>query len=298
MKKLTQVSVVVLLCFLFAQAVCFGWWGKKPAKEIPDHWPEKLDKRKLYIYDNAFIYSGSNSQADKIDKFVRKVTKEFSSEESQNIRPGLIIVMDVKEKALFDTEKLLKIVKTAEIADSNDTTQNQLDTLNESLSKTKKEIAKLGLSLDNILAMAPMPLESHMLPQLADGFGEGFDKDIGWCMIVPTERHMKAAVNNMIDAMCKAKKINGLMRIAVAPFMPGAVNKAVNDIKKTRNLALFELILMQKKTLTKSQKQEMLKAYEKKIGINKNNGKNKKDDVKSENTKPVNSKTHPDSGGN
>ncbi|MCF7954623.1 MAG: hypothetical protein K9M75_02360 [Phycisphaerae bacterium] len=284
MKKLNKEFIVGLLCLLFAQAVCFGWWGKKPAKDIPDHWPEKLDNRKLYIYDNTFIYSGSNSEADKIDKLARQVTKEFSFEESQKIRPGLIIVMDIKEKTLFDMEKLLKIVKTAEIADSNDATQEQLDAFSESLSKTKKEIAKLGLSLDNILAMAPIPLESDMLPKVVDGFDEGFDENIGWYMIVPTERHMKAGVNNMIDAVFKAKKVNGMTRIIAAPFLPGAVNKAVDEIKKTTKLAMFELILMKQKTLTMSQKQEMLKAYEKKIGINKNNGKSKEDDLKPEKT--------------
>jgi len=41
----------------------------------------------------------------------------------------------------------------------------------------------------------------------------------------------------------------------------------------------------------------LLNAYEKKIGTNKNNGKSKKDDVKSENAKPVNLKTRPDDGG-
>lgn len=46
------------------------------------------------------------------------------------------------------------------------------------------------------------------------------------------------------------------------------------------------------------QKQEVLNAYEKKIGFNKNNGKNKKDDVKSENIQPVDRKIHPDSGEN
>ncbi|MCF7955756.1 MAG: hypothetical protein K9M75_08145 [Phycisphaerae bacterium] len=296
MKKHRQVYLVVLLSLLFAQAVCFGWWGKKPAKDIPDHWPEKLDKRKLYIYDNTFIYSGSNSEADKIDKLVRKVIKEFSSDKSQSIRPGLIIVMDVKEKTLFDMEKLLQIVKTAEITDSNDATQAQLDSFNESLSKTKKEIAKLGLSLDNILAMAPIPLETGMLPQITDGFDEGFDKNIGWCMIIPTERHMKAGVNNMIDAVFKAKKVGGLTRVIAAPFLPGAVNKAVNEIKQACQLALFELILSKQKNLTKLQKQQAVEAYEKKIGINKNNGKNNNDDVKSENKLPVDRKTHPDNG--
>ncbi len=281
MKTFFRISTIVFLCLFFVEAVCFGWWGKKPAKEIPDLWPEKLDKRKLYIYDNTYIYAGKNSEADKINKLVKQISKELGAEDNENIRPGLLIVMDTKEKILFDLDKLMKTAITTELVDGDEKKKADLTSVTESIDKTKKQLKAQGLSIDNLLAMSPMHLEPDILPKVVNGFKEGFDKNIGWCLIIPTERKMKAGIHKLIDKMLKDKKIGGLARIVVAPFLPGAEKKAVNEIKKTRKLALFELLLGERNKLTKVQKQKLIKDYKAKIGL-----KDNKD--KAENKEPVN----------
>jgi hypothetical protein len=296
MKTFLRVSAIIFLFLFFVEAVCFGWWGKKPAEKIPDLWPDKLDKRKLFIYDNTFIYAAKNSEADKINKLVRQVNKELGSGDSENIRPGLLIVMDSKEKMLFDLDELIKAAMDAELADGDEKNKAAFESGKQSIAKIKKQLKTQGLSLDSLLAMSPMPLEPYMLPMVHDGFKEGFDKNIGWCLIIPTERNMKAGIHNLIDKMLKDKKITGLVRIAVAPFLPGAESKAVKEIKKMRKLVIFQLQLEERKELTKAEKQKLIKDYEAKIGINKKKDKGKdsnKDKETKPQSKPANTSTTP-----
>lgn len=273
MKKSKHILAIAFLILFIAESACFGFWGKKPASTIPDGWPEKLDKRNLYAYENTFVYAGLNSEADKINNLVCQIEKQFAAEESQKSRPGLLLVMDIKENKIFDLDNFIEIVTDLEKMKNEKLKAGDINTITESIAKTKKQLKKLGLSMDLLFSMSSMPIEPNMLPVMVKDFEVGSDRKIGWCLIIPSERNMKIAVNTMIDTMLDNEKVDGIGRAIMAPFLPAAKSKALDEIKRARKLAVFQLLLNEKDQLNEQQKQQRIKAYREKIGITTSNNK-------------------------
>ena len=256
-KSLCPICVAVLLFFLLGVEVSAGKARSKPA--APEGWPARVGKWKLYPSQYGFVYAGSKSSVAKMDRIVRTVIKEL---EKENVKPGtkgLILVMGKKEKPPFEVEKLLTMTvrERSKTKEGEDAQKDQ-----ESLEEGKKKFEELGLDMNLMLSMKSLPIEPNMLPDLIKGFPKDVDRQIDWCMAVPTESNMKYGMKKMLDAAMKKEKIGIAKRVALFPILAIAERKAVGELKKARQLVFYQYMVDQQEHLTDKQKEEMQKAYE------------------------------------
>jgi hypothetical protein len=256
-KSLHPICLAVLLLCLLGVPVCAG--NSKSRTAAPEGWPEQLGKWKLYVGQYGFVYTGSKSSVASMNKIVRTVVKELDQENVKMAGKGLILVMGKKEKPPFEVEKLLTMVarKESEKKKGQDAQKDQ-----ESLEESKKQMKELGLDINLILSITPLPIEPNMLPDLIRGFPKEVDRQIDWCMVIPTESNIKYGMKKMLDAGLKKEKIGIAKRVALFPILAIAERKAVGELKKARQLVLYQYFLDQQDHLTEQQKEAMKKAYE------------------------------------
>jgi hypothetical protein len=132
----------------------------------------------------------------------------------------------------------------------------------ESLEKGKKEMEELGLDMNLIPSITPLAIEPNMLPDLIKGFPKDVDRQIDWCVAIPTESSMKYGMKKMIDAGLKKEKMGTLKRVVLFPILAIAEHVAVGALRKARQQVLYECIVDQQEHLSDKQKESMKKAYE------------------------------------
>jgi hypothetical protein len=101
-----------------------------------------------------------------------------------------------------------------------------------------------------------------MLPDLIKGFPKNVERQIDWCMAIPTESNIKYGMKKLIDAAIKKEKVGFVKRAAVFPILAIVEHKAVSEIKKARRIALLQYIVDQNEDLTDKQKEDLKKSYE------------------------------------
>ncbi len=250
---------VVMLCLLDVSV----WAGRsKSPTAAPEGWPEQIGKRKLYVAEFGYVYAESKSSATKMDKIVLKVLNELDKEGVKPGVNGLVFVMGKKEKPPFRAETLLAMIaqKQNEQKDGED-----LDKALEALEDGKEEMEELGLDMNFILSIAPMPVEPNLLPELIEGFPMDVDRRIDWCMTIPTESNIKYGLKKMLTAGLKKEKVGVVEQVALFPFLAFAENKAYDELKKARQSAIYQFLMEEQDHLTEKQKEEKVKAYEERL---------------------------------
>ena len=250
---------------LFSQEVGL-WAGSSTSKNIaPDGWPTRLDKRKLYFFKHAFVYAGSKSEAAQVNKRIETAIKELDKDRIQKTttKIGLAIVTDTKEKPLVDLQKIIEVLRRADKQRETEKSRKDL----KSLIEAKEDIEKEGMDMDMVLSMAPVPIEPNLLPEIVNKFPKDVDKQIDFCIFVPTGRNVKYCFKKIIDIAIKQKKIGLAERLLLLPMMPFIEGKVVDGMKKSQQLVVYELLLEKQKHLTKKQREDKVKAYKKKLGL-------------------------------
>ena len=259
-KRLYSICLAVLVLCLFEVPV---WAGRSTSQAAaPDGWPEQVGKRKLYPSEYGFVYASSKSSATKMDKIVLNVLKELDKGGVKPGTKGLVLVMEKKEEPPFEAEELLAMFAQQQ---SEQEQGEDLEKALEALEDGKKEMEGLGLDMNFMLSIAPMPIEPDMLPHLIKGFPKDVDRQIDWCMAIPTENNIQYGMKKMINAGLKKEKVGIVEQVALFPFLAFAENKAVGELKKARQLVLYEFIVDKQEHLTKKQKEEKVKAYEERL---------------------------------
>ena len=226
-------------------------------------WPEQFGKRKLYSCEYGFIYAGKKSGAERAKKVLQTVVKDLRQDGVTELTDGLILVMDSKEKPPIEFTTLVQAVKKAEAQKEGENSQDALKVLTEVKEKMEKE----GLEMDVVLSIAPIPIGRAALPEILKEFPEDVNAQIGWCLIVPTDRCVRAGIKKIIDAGMKKEKAGLAQRLMVGALMPFIEHKAVQQIKKAWQAMLYELVLDAEEDLPDEQKQQMCKAYKQKLGV-------------------------------
>ena len=259
-KSLYPICLTILLLGLFGVGIPDGY--AKLQTKAPKGWPEQLGKRKLYPADRGFIYAGSKSSVAKVDEIVEKVVKDLDTDGMTMPAKGLILVLGKKEEPPFEAEALLAMFakKQSEQKDGED-----LEKSLEALEDGKKEMEELGLDMNLLLTIAPMPIEPNMLPELIKGFPKDIDRQIEWCVTMPTESNIRYGMKKMLDAGLKKKKVGIVEQVALFPLLAFAENKAVSELKQARQSALYQYIIDKQDHLTKEQKEEKIKACEERL---------------------------------
>jgi len=258
----TLVSIclaVVMLCLLEVPV-----WARGAKSEIaaPEGWPGRMGKRELYPSEFGYVYAGSKSSVAKMEKIVHKVLDELDKEGIEPGAKGLVLVMGKKEKPPFEAETLLTMVarKQSEQKDGED-----LNKKLEALEDGKKEMEELGLDMNFILSLAPLPIEPNMLPELIQGFPRDADRQIDWCMTIPTESNIKYGLKKVLAAGLKKEKVGIVKQVALFPFLAIAENKAISELKKARQSVIYQFFMEDQEHLTQEQKEEKVKAFQERL---------------------------------
>jgi hypothetical protein len=258
-----------LLCFtallLLSPEVGVRAGSSVSQNPAPDGWPARLDKRRLYSFTHAFIYAGRKSDAAQVNKRIETAIKEFDKD---NIRKnttitGLALVTDTKEKPLVDLQKIIDVLQEADKQRQTEKSKKDL----KSVIEAKEGIEKEGMDMDMVLSIAPMPIEPNLLPEIVNEFPEDVDKQIDFCIFVPTARNVKYGFKKILDAAIKQKKIGLAERLLLVPMMPFIERKVVDAMKKSQQLVVYERLMEKQKHLTKKQREDKVKAYKKKLGL-------------------------------
>ena len=69
----------------------------------------------------------------------------------------------------------------------------------------------------------------------------------------------------MFAAGLKKEKVGMAKQVALFPILAFAEKKAIGELKKARQLALFQFIIEKQNHLTDKQKQDKVKAYEERL---------------------------------
>ena len=194
----------------------------------PEGWPKQLDKRKLYSANYGFIYAGNKSTAAEINMIVGTVVKELDENSSGRTTKGLILVTDKKEKPLFGMQKLIEVVRQADKQQGSEKSKKAL----KSIVEAQENIEEQGMDMDLLLSIVPMPIEPNMLPEIVKEFPKDLDRQIGYCIIIPTGRSIKYGWKKIFDAAMKKKKIGLAERLVLLPLMPFIEKKVVDGMKK------------------------------------------------------------------
>ncbi len=251
---------VLLLCSLEAIA----WAGYSISQSVaPAGWPTRLDKRTLYSSEYGFVYAGSKPAAVHVNKLFGAVFKDLDENGKKKTTKGLILVMDTKEKPLLDLQKMIEVVRKADKHQESEESKNVL----KSAVEIEDELEKQGLDMGLLLSIVPMPIEPNLLPEIVSEFPEDLDRQIDFCVIVPTERNIRSGMKKIFKAAMKKQKIGLMERLVMLPLMPFIEQMVVDNMKKGRRLVLYELLLDQQKGLNEEQKEDKINAYKRRLGL-------------------------------
>ena len=241
----------LLLCSF--PTFCVRGEEAKSQLAIPKDWPKQLDTRKLYPSKCGFIYAAGNSAAAQANKLVEAALRKIQKSGAEAPKTGLVLVMDRNEKPPFCAEQLM--TKLALKQNQNKDSQEQQKTL-KSLAEGKKELEEMGLDMNLLLSIAPMPIEPNMLPGLVCGFPQNVDQQISWCVTIPTQDNMRYGLKKLLDAGMKKEKIGMAQRVAMFPLLVYAENKAISEMEKAKQDVLDELLAGKQISFTDKQKQD------------------------------------------
>ena len=271
--KLNRQKILYLVCcaaLLLLSLEVRVLAGTSTSKNVvPDGWPARLDKRKLYSYKHAFVYAASKSEAAQVSKRIEKAIQELDKDRIQKDDTiiGLALVTDVREKPLVDLQKIIEALREENNQQQSEKSGKDL----KSLIEAKEGIEKEGMDMDMVLSIAPVPIEPNLLPEIVDEFPEDVDEQINFCIFVPTGRNVKSGFRKIIDTAIKKKKIGLAERLLLLPMMPFIEGKVVDGMKKSQQLVVYERLLEKQKHLTKKQREDKVKAYKKKLGLGDDN---------------------------
>lgn len=250
--------------------------GTPSQRQAAKGWPERFGKRKLYSCEYGFIYAGKKSGANQAKKVLQAVVKDLRQDGVTNPVDGLILVMDSKEKPPVEFATLVETVKKAEARNEDEKAGDAL----KALAEVKEKIEKQGLDMDVVLSIAPIPIGRAALPEILREFPQGLIPQVGWCIIVPTNRCVKSGIKKIIDVGMKKEKVGLAKRLLVVALMSLVEHKAAAHVRKTWQAMLYRLVLDAEENLSDEQKDQMHEAYKKKLGLN---DKSKGDDNKRDN---------------
>ena len=278
LNKSKSLRLVCIIAFFFSPEAGIYAGNSISPKIVPDGWPAQLDKRKLYSFKHAFVYAGRKSEAAAVNKRIEKAIKELNKDSKQkdDTIVGLAFVTDTKEKPLVKYQKIIDVLR--EVHEQHQSEKSKKDL--ESAIEAKKDIEKGGMDMDIVISIAPVPIEPNQLPAILGQFPEDVDKQIDFCLFVPTSDNVKKGFKKMIDFAIKKKKIGIVERLALVPLMPFIEGKVVDGMKKSQQLVVYECLVGKQKHLSKEQRENKVNAYKKKLGLGDDGGSDWKTDEK------------------
>jgi hypothetical protein len=277
LKENNRISPAFFAALLLCSLQVTLWAGHpKLQTTVPDGWPTRLDKRKLYPSKYGFIYAARKSAVVEVNKLIGTVFKELGKNNKDKTATGLIIVMDTKEKPFLDLEKIIKIAQAADKQQQNGQSKDAL----KSVIEAKEKIEEQGMDMDVVLSILPIPIEPNAVPEIVNEFPKSLEQQTDFCALVPTESNIRSGMKKMLKSAMKKQKLGIAKRIVMLPLMPLIEKKIVDGMKKSRQLILYSMLVDEQEGLTEKEKKDKIEGYKKKLGL----GENADSDSKAHNT--------------
>ena len=255
MEKQKRLNPACLAALLLCSLPLSCLWGKDSESEATGtkSWPQQLDTRKQYPSKCGLVYASSDSAAAQANKLIEAAIKQTQKDGVKEPKAGLVLVVDRDDKPPFGVEQLM--IKLAQKQDQQKAGQEPQKAL-EAVAEGKKKFEELGLDMNLLLSITPMPIEPNMLPDLISGLPQDMNQTIAWCVAIPTEDNIRYGFKTLLDAGMKKEKIGFAKRVAMAPLLAIAEHKAIGELKKGRQDALCQLLAGKQIDFTGKQKQD------------------------------------------
>jgi ABC-type Fe3+/spermidine/putrescine transport system ATPase subunit len=84
-------------------------------------------------------------------------------------------------------------------------------------------------------------------------------------MTIPTEGNIEYGLKKIFHAGLKKEKVGIVEQVALFPILAFAENKAIGELKKARQLGIYQFMIDNQDHLTDKQKEEKVKACEERL---------------------------------
>ena len=92
-------------------------------------------------------------------------------------------------------------------------------------------------------------------------------REIAWCIVLPTDQYVRAALTAIKDAIVESDGVNWKDRLAVRVVFSLAARAAVEEMRKVRQADLYALLVEGQKGWSKEVRTEKVSAYRQKLGL-------------------------------
>jgi hypothetical protein len=248
-----------------------GGEKRKPGQEPETHrslpasgsWPQQWGERKLHRGELALVYAREKATADKALKVLRTVVEEVRQDGVTKPATGLIVVLDVKETFPLEIAKLTEILNDPNTRGQQERAKEILNGIEGAKTLSKEA----GTDLNLLVSVMPIPLGATALQKIVPELPEGLDRDIGWCLIVPTDRCVRAGLRATMDAVVKAGQLKWKERLLIGAAMPLALHEGEKRIRKTWQADLYQFLVDGQNDWAQEIRQQKVRSYRQKLGL-------------------------------
>ena len=226
-------------------------------------WPEQWGERKLYRAELALVYARKKATADEALRMLREVVGEARQDGALKPALGLIVVVDAQEKSPLALAKLTEILNDPNTRVDEESSKEVLNALKEA----RKLSDQAGTDMNSLVAVLPIAFRPAALPKIGREFPAGLDREIAWCLLVPTDKYVGASLRAMMDAMVKIDNMNWKERLLIGAMMPLAQRKGEAEMRKIRRACLYQLLLDSQTDLSPEARREKVRAYRQRLGL-------------------------------
>jgi len=249
-----------ILCLWFAPASDHVVMQEAAA---PADWPKQLDGRSLHACEYGLVYAREQSSADQLQQTLAAAVGDARLDGAASPGLGLILAVDTQEKYPCETAKLIEQLAKS---DPNLTEEESGKNL-KALADAQKQAQDIGLDLSVMLSLVPIPIRVEVVGEIIEGLPADVGQRVQWCVICPTDRCLKAAFSQTIDAGLKKAKLGRAERATIAVMRPLAERKGVEMMKKERQAGLYSVLLGAQKDLPAEQTRQKIASYREKLGL-------------------------------
>jgi hypothetical protein len=173
------------------------------------------------------------------------------------------LVIDAQEEFPVELAQLTAILSDPNTRVDEESSKEILNAIKEA----RKLSDRAGTDMNSLVAVLPIPLRPMALPKMARELPEGIAREIGWCVIVPTDAYLRAAWTAMRDAIINDPGVSWKDRWAVRTVFLLTARAAGAELRKARQAGLYELLVEGQASLSSEQKKEKIKAHRQKLGL-------------------------------
>ena len=229
---------VVFLSFCFLLLTLSGCASMQTLPP-PDGWPVSWKSRLLYNTPHAYIYASNSKAAKEMDRLVQRVLRDFENDNGTQPAKGLIIASDIGDELPVADMSLLFNQRQKEMTELYGDDAPSQQQLLEQWEEQQHKVESMGLQMEVLFKMTPIPLDNDDLTQVC-GLGPEVTQVVPWGMMLPTKGLMQQANNEISRATLASQGASRVGLYAMAPVLFLKDRRATDAMAVTRDIALYQ----------------------------------------------------------